>query len=398
MSTIVYAWELGDNYGHMASFSGIAEALEKKGHNVIAVLQNLSEASKFFQRTNIRYLQAPVWRKKESTRPRAALTYADLIRGLGYSDSEGLATLIKAWRELLALLSPDMVIFDSAPTALLAARGMPCKTVAYGSGYAIPPATAPLPDLRRWMKTPPAEILRRESATIEVINTAAAHVGIAPIQHLHNIFDTNATCLLTFPELDHYEERGKAEYFGPRFLLDKGTAPKWPHVSGKRIFAYLRPDSPHFLKLLEQLRHYPASIIVAAPGMEETLQRKYQAPHIYFSMEPLNLAAVRKESDAVICHAGQGTVAAFLLAGIPLVLFPNHLEQLLVAKRAVSLGAAVMPDPGVKDIPYKNLIDTVLATPTFKEKAQAFSSKYSQFDQDAQTQAIIKRLEAILPG
>lgn len=396
MARILYTWELGDNYGHMSSFAGIAEELAKRGHEVVVVLQNLSEAAKFFGHINVRYFQAPVWKKKQAMAPRPALTYADLIRSFGYEDAAGLATMLSAWQELVKAIAPDLIVLDSSPTALLATRDMGIKRVAYGPGYAIPPATTPLPNLRIWQKVPPAEIKRREDAAIEVINQAAEKSNISPIKDLRDLFQTDDQCLLTLQELDHYERRESADYLGPRFNVDTGDEVQWPDVYEKKLFAYIRPDSKFFVELLAQLKEYPVNAVISAPGIPEKLKDKYEAPHLHFSSTPVRIAQMQKECDAAICHAGQGTVAAFLLAGVPMILFPNHLEQLLVARRAIQLGAAMMPKPDTKEVPYVKMLNHVFQEHSFKERAKSFAEKYQEYDLQGQTVSIAERLEALI--
>src|SRR5207248_6193842 len=44
-----------------------------------------------------------------------------------------------AWRNLIRMVGPDLVIFDFSPTALLACRGLPVRRALIGSGFCCPP-------------------------------------------------------------------------------------------------------------------------------------------------------------------------------------------------------------------------------------------------------------------
>ena len=46
-----------------------------------------------------------------------------------------------------------------------------------------------------------------------------------------------------------------------------------------------------------------------------------------------------------ICHAGVGTVETLVTAGKPVLALPQHLEQMMTAKRLAALGAGLVVDP-----------------------------------------------------
>lgn len=84
-----------------------------------------------------------------------------------------------------------------------------------------------------------------------------------------------------------------------------------------------------------------------------------------------------------------------LLAGVPLLLFPTHLEQFLVGVRVSELGAGAFVQPDAAPPDYRAVILHVLETPGYREQAQAFARKYADFDQAQQQQDIAERIEQI---
>ena len=48
MATILLAWEFGAGMGHLMTLRPIADGLVRRGHRVIAVLQDLSQAQESF--------------------------------------------------------------------------------------------------------------------------------------------------------------------------------------------------------------------------------------------------------------------------------------------------------------------------------------------------------------
>ena len=60
MSRIIYAWELGAGYGHLAAFLPLAKALRAAGHEVIFVVKELTHAETLLGQQGFAYLQAPL--------------------------------------------------------------------------------------------------------------------------------------------------------------------------------------------------------------------------------------------------------------------------------------------------------------------------------------------------
>jgi UDP:flavonoid glycosyltransferase YjiC (YdhE family) len=149
---------------------------------------------------------------------------------------------------------------------------------------------------------------------------------------------------------------------------------------------------------MPQLRRVDASVLVYCPGIEDDVAASLQAPNVAFVREPVRMSDVTAAADAVVCAAGHGTVAAALLAGIPLTLVPNHLEQLMMARRAVECGAANMPVPGQHNAPYATLVNDVLTNPAYRAAAAAFAARHSGFDLAAQASQVADLFERTLAG
>ena len=59
---------------------------------------------------------------------------------------------------MLAMLQPQVVVADYAPTALLAARACGIPRVTVGTGFALPRLSDPLPALRPWVPVDGAKL------------------------------------------------------------------------------------------------------------------------------------------------------------------------------------------------------------------------------------------------
>ena len=148
MSRILLAWELGDNLGHFSGIIPLAYELRKRGHEPILCLRDLSRIASAVKDAEFPLLQAPIWPEASRTSP--PLTYAELLLSFGYSEAKGLRNLINAWRNIISLTDPKLIIFDHAPTGLIASRGMGIPRALIGTGFFSPPRVTPFPLMRWW--------------------------------------------------------------------------------------------------------------------------------------------------------------------------------------------------------------------------------------------------------
>ena len=97
MSHIVYAWELGAGYGHLAAFLPLAKALRAAGHEVTCVIKELTHAETLLGQEGFAFLQAPLWllQLERLTHP---INYAEILFKVGYLSQPGVTGLVKAWR------------------------------------------------------------------------------------------------------------------------------------------------------------------------------------------------------------------------------------------------------------------------------------------------------------
>src|SRR5262249_4591453 len=129
MARILYCWEIGEDLGHMASFAPLATALRDRGHQVYLALREVQHSEPMMGRLGLPVLQAPVWHGIPPGASAQPASYAEILFHFGYLDVSGLTAMLRAWRDLLALVTPDLIIADHAPTALLAARSLGIRRI-----------------------------------------------------------------------------------------------------------------------------------------------------------------------------------------------------------------------------------------------------------------------------
>jgi UDP:flavonoid glycosyltransferase YjiC (YdhE family) len=395
MSRILYSWELGEDLGHTSNFLPLAASLQSRGHEIVAALRDLPR-SDILGKHGFTLLQAPLWQGSARGLPHPPLSLAEILFHFGYLDDAGLVGMLRGWRSLLKLVAPDMMIADHAPTALLAARtlGIPCAT--FGHGFFLPPSVSPMPNMRPWMQVPFQRLIDSEQRALAVINGALAQFGAGALDRLSDIYDVADHFLMTYSELDHYQGRSAARYEGVILSADDGLNPEWPADGGKKVFAYLKPHYADFEKLLVALAALDCRVIVYCAGLGARDAAPFQNSRVRISAHPYNIHRAAAECDLAICHGGQGTIVASLLAGKPLLLLPLHLEQHLMSLRVAEFGAGVMIDVEAHDKDFAGTAKRLLDDPRFAVRARDFALRYGDLSQDHIIAGIADRCEHIL--
>jgi UDP:flavonoid glycosyltransferase YjiC (YdhE family) len=392
MARILFAWEMGANYGHVSAFAPVAKELLDRGHEVIAVLQGIHDARHFLD-PRVGVLQAPVVRKPPPKERPVQVTFADLIKPVGYDDPAELIPLIKSWRCTLELLRPDLVLYDAAPTAQLASRGLRFAKVTLGSSFAVPPRTVPLPLLFKNLNVTFPEHEKREGEVVKVVNAALAELGLGHVEALRDILEADVDLIRGYPELDHYGTRSEGEWIGAGYSLDSGVEIEWPPGDGPKIFMYLRPPVRAEV-LLKQLAPLGYRMIAVMPKLVGQGYVGQLPTNIRLSKNPARLRSMVASADLAVCHSAVGTGAAFLLAGVPILAIPTQMEQAMIAARVQEQGFGL----SVRDTPttdYREPVKRLLTEPEFREKVRAFADKYRREPQQS-SREVCDRLERIL--
>lgn len=392
MARILIAREFGANPGNLAQLLPVAARLRAKNHQVVFAVGDVTRAEDVVGRYRFEYLQAPVWHERR-TRPFApACSYAEILQQNGYADREGLLGMLKAWREIYRLVDPQAVLFHHAPTALLASRGFEWARVLCGVGFCSPPRVSPFPNFRTWEEVSPERLERSDAQVLDTMNFALDKLRLRPLGAAHELFNVDHEFLCSFPELDHYGSRPAAPYCGPVFAPDDGAEPVWPEHGEKRIYVCLSPEARAFATVGELLRDSAHSVLWVAPGITEKAARRYQDDRLRFVQEPVRLAGVAAAADAAVLSGGHDSVSAMLLAGVPMALFPVHVEHALLSHNVVQLGAAAMAAPQAPGDEIRHSLAAVLEEARFRESAKRFAIRYTQHDPQKTAARIARRI------
>jgi hypothetical protein len=395
MARILFALDLGAGYGHLTRILPVADWLAARGHETVLALRPGGAGAPMLGGRPHRIVDAPVWTGSAEGMP-VAECYADLLLRTGYAEPGLLPRLLRAWLALYERQRPALVISEFAPTAMLAAQLSGRRHAVIGCGFTLPPRTSPMPRLRPWVEVPAARIAVSEARALGIINDALAGLGGRTLGALEQSLAADAGFLCSFPEFDHYGERPGAEYYGNIYLTGIGAPPAWPGPPGApRVFAYMRANTPGFLPVLHALARRGVQTVLHTDRLPPAIAARLPAGGLSVSHAPVRLDLALPACAAVICYS-PNTAAAALLAGRPVVLLPQHVEQAMVADRLARQGLALVVPSGAGAAEYDAALRAVLEDPRHRAAARRFAARYHGYDPAEPAAAIGESCEELL--
>lgn len=334
----------------------LAVALADRGHDV--TLAAPPELTAGLAGSGFPLLDAPRW----TVAPPpgfVAISYADLLMHGGWASTDALQGLMIGWRDVLNQATPDLLIADFAPTAMLVARAGCIPMAAIGDGFSLPPLTAPLPNMRPWADVAPDALAGVEGRVLAVVNACLGVLKIPELRCLRALFDNVPCFLCTFPELDHYPERPDAQWYGEVFAPSRGSVAVWPSGTGERVYVDLDPRHPALSAIAEALHRLGLPTLIQAAGMPARQADAMERGAIQVTTTT-NRASVLAGAHIVICQGHEVAVPA-LLAGKPLLMLPVFVEQTMtlhrVAKQGLAQGVEPNADAAAIDAAVRRLVD-----------------------------------------
>jgi len=381
MKRILIAWELGGGMGHVMRAAALARSFDEGGIEIAVCLADLADSPFARWPASCRIFQAPRGSRLPKTFSGPA-TFAELLYSCGYDDGNQLSALVTAWDHLLEIIAPDIVLVDHAPTAQLAARINGLAVARIGSGFFAPPPVAPCPCYRSWEPVDLDRAVRAEELVLANISAIFSVRGASRPDSLAASLAPDLELLLGDPETDCYRDQrvsGSVTYLGNERSSATGPSPKWPDAappSAKRLFAYLKGDYQSIESVVGVLREHHSTVAYVS-GCDESTARRWTSETLTISRTPLDMNRCARECDAVVCHAGAGTVPLFLEAGKPAFMLPYQAEQRINAMQIQALGAGAFLDPAAAKTTFQQELQLFLQDKRKTAAAQAFASQYT---------------------
>lgn len=388
MKTVVFCWELGRGNGHVGPFEPIARRFIEDGWRVVFIARDLSRVTRFFKTGEVDAYQAPFKTGQAGPNVRRPDTYSQMLLSLGFSTDDELDQLARAWKLLFGHISPDLIVFDHSPIAMVAARGIPVPQVTIGLGFFVPIDSEPMPCLAPWREMPSEIRLQHDRNLVDRINRVLSRGRQPELPRLGALYsETNANLFMTFPELDHFGPREDGQYFGSCGITRRAALPDpptWPEGDGPRVYAYLK-QMPVLKDLLLALSNRGVPTIAVLDGALTEKLRQFAGPNIVLCDRPIALDEVCRTSEAAITNAGNGTLCRLLRAGIRQLLVPLNVEQAIISEKVRQLTAGLVADRERPDVAVGQL-NAILDGDAERSGALAFAGRYADWSEESATE------------
>jgi len=187
-------------------------------------------------------------------------------------------------------------------------------------------------------------------------------------------------------------------YCGPR-LDDPAWAGGWeePEGGGPLVLVSLSTTTQGQDRMIRRIvralgRIEARGLVTTGPSFDaEGIERPANvtivpaAPH----------SAVLPHADAVVTHAGHGTVIKALAHGVPLLCLPVGRDQPDTAARVVAAGAGLRLRPGASARAIGGALGSILADPGFRTAAERVSAAIAA---DRERDLAVEEIEAVAAG
>ncbi len=388
MSDIMFSWEIGTGYGHLDILSRLAEPLAARGYRCHFAIEELWRAGTLTQTRaglrHARFYQAPFNRVMRSAKPKSVSNLAEFMCDNGYYDPGHLIFSVKAWLNLIDRIQPAVLVADYSPSALLAARIRNLPTVSVNNGYLTPPATTPLPDLQPWLNRDLRTIPNYDERLLESCNTVLKTFGAKPLQTAADLFAADKVWLTTFAECDHYArgQNHNVTYAGPLFAQGGGRDQSWANRKGPKVVAYLSWQHKMTRLILQNLALSGLHVLAHIRDMGEAEMRSITTDKLKITPEPIDLRWAMRHASYAVTHGGFGTMMNVMLAGKPIIIFPQHAEQALLGYRLSRQDLAMMVSINDLQKLGPKIFQGMMSMEKRIQACKAFGKRYQYFDQD----------------
>lgn len=115
--------------------------------------------------------------------------------------------------------------------------------------------------------------------------------------------------------------------------------------------------------------------VIMSVGRSTDIESLGSIPNNFKVKNSVEQIAILQKTDVFVTHSGMNSVNESLYYGVPMVLFPQHSEQRMVANRVVHLGAGIMLKED-KSESIKKAVFQIINDNEYKENATKLSKSF----------------------
>jgi MGT family glycosyltransferase len=209
---------------------------------------------------------------------------------------------------------------------------------------------------------------------LPMLNAARASLGLAPSDHVLDLFDRPARHLIAISAAFDFpadELPSNVRYVGP--MLDNGDwaerwTASWPTKSGRprALVSFSTTDQSQTDTLQRTVnaigRIEMDGVATTGPALDPA---KLHAPKNVTLLPSAPHDAVMREVSMVVTHGGHGTVSRALLYGLPLLVMPMGRDQDDIALRVEFHGAGLILPPTASETEIAAALNRLIHEPHF---------------------------------
>jgi UDP:flavonoid glycosyltransferase YjiC (YdhE family) len=237
----------------------------------------------------------------------------------------------------------------------------------------------------------------------EELNRARRRVGLAPLDHVHGGISRRLALVATFPQLEYprAEPQANTHVVGP--LMWEPPAEEVNLPVGHEPLVLIAPstaqDKEHRL-LRAALRGLAgAPVRVLATYNRRLPPRSLPVPANASVVEWVSYARTMPHCDAVVCHAGHGTLVRALACGCAVVACPAVGDMNENAARLAWAGAGVrVPRRFTTPRVLRLAVERALAEPSIGSRARELEAWAQANDPGARAAELVEWLAAREPA
>jgi UDP:flavonoid glycosyltransferase YjiC (YdhE family) len=350
MSRIFLATEADEGLGHVVPWTSfVAQALEL-GYEVHMAAPDVGLLNRHIgMNLPIQLWSSPRLRsaphQHQSTQT-SIKSWPELLVSLGYAQPTDLQGAVKAWRSILGMVRPSVVLADYAPALMLAAWTMDIPFLEVGNGFCVPPL---VPHLQSFPGI--------KNQDIRVMAEADAQLALAYSECLRSFGKPSISSIcemqswpvsrivMSPPELDSYFPRRDVVYAGllqdGAYEVDASPSNDWPPVVG-----YLKGNTPGLDALVDQLVHsHIDALIYVSDGKISGYSKRGS---VTLTDQPIPLSLALNRASVYLSNGGVSGIGQALHKGCWPVIVPQQAEQVATARNLLLRGwcGVWLPDAG----------------------------------------------------
>jgi MGT family glycosyltransferase len=230
----------------------------------------------------------------------------------------------------------------------------------------------------------------------KALNRTRAAVGLPELERVHGGTSDQLALVATYPQLEYpraWPEHAHA--IGP--LIWEPPAQEVPIPLGEEPLVLVAPstsqDPDHSLlhACLKGLAGAPVRVL--ATYNRRLPSRPLRVPGNARVVDWLSYARTLPHCDAIVCHAGHGTLVRALSLGVPVVACPVAGDMNENAARLAWAGAGVrLPRRFVSPRPIRRAVERAIEDLSIRERARSFAAWSATNEAGAIAAALVERL------